>query len=404
MTVAFCFRHKPITIALMIALLSSCGGEGDSSASTSDAGISSSNSIDNLASNTSQLGEVADGIFDNIINTTRTTAITYAVAREGQIIYEKAYGFQDAAKTIPLTPDALMRTASIIKPVTAAAVRKLVSSGNLSLSDHVFCTGSNNPCWLPADLISSTDVRIEDITIQHLISHEGGWYSDVSGDPGVADVAIRDALLLTSPPTRTDIVRYVMARPLDYTPGNPNPSGATRHQHYSNFGYMLLGLIIEQASHESYTHFVQTHIMAQMGIPASDFKAGASRLADRDSREAVYMDNSRCPSVFNRNQSALCNEELVDANNWLSVGLSITTARAMALFAQHYLLPGNAIASSSGLALEGWPNTSGLHRGGFYGISTIIRQLPSGISYAVFINSSAAIDPEIFDRVSQLPP
>lgn len=303
---------------------------------------------------------------------TGATAVTIAIAKHGVVKYEKAYGFKDAAKTLPLTTNTLMRTASIVKPVTAAAIRKLAKDGVLSLSDHAFCTGSNAPCWLPSTLLSpNTDPRTKDITIQQLIDHRGGRSRNRDAFGGEA---LCKAVSAPCPPSRVDIVKYMMTLPLDYTPGLPGNLDS-----YSNFGYLLLGMIIEQASQTSYIQYVQNSVMEPLGISIDDFKAGESLPADHDQREPVYISKQMAPSVFNIGKDAPFAEEGFVAKNWLAVGSSISTARAMALFASAYKLP-------HGEFLERAATNDGLHFGGVDGSATIVRQLSSGVSYSIFLN------------------
>lgn len=322
--------------------------------------------------NDTALAFVVDNEVNKIMAKTGATAVTIAIAKHGVMKYEKAYGFKDGTKNVPLKTDALLRTASIVKPITAAATRKLASEGILSLSDHAFCTGSNAPCWLPSTLLSpTTDPRAKDITIQQLIDHKGGRIRQK--DPFGGE-ALCKAVSAPCPPTRVDIVKYMMTLPLDYTPGHPGALDG-----YSNFGYLLLGMIIEQASQTSYTQYVQNTLMKPLGISSDDFKAGESLPADHDEREPVYISKHMAPSVFNIGQEAPFAEEGFVAKNWLAVGSSISTARAMTLFASAYKLP-------NGEALEKYTTNEGIHLGGVDGSATLVRQLRSGVSYSIFLN------------------
>lgn len=316
--------------------------------------------------------EKLDKQINTMMEDTGATAVTVAVVKDGIVRYEQAYGFKDEAKTIALKSDALMRTASIVKPVTAAAIQKLAATSLLSLSDHVYCTGSNAPCWLPADLLSEqTDDRVKDITIQHLIEHTGGFTSD--SDPlGSEYVALEDCETYHCPATREDLVRYMMTQPLDFNPGEPGTLDS-----YSNYGYMVLGMIVELASKTTYENYVQTHIMAQLGIPASEFKAAKSRTIDHDPREPFYNFTRMWPSAYTKDKMAFLGEEGLVSENWVSVGQSISTARAMAIFASSYKIPHGEPLNDT---------NHGAHWGGLDGTATFLRQLPSGVTYAVFMN------------------
>ncbi len=66
------------------------------------------------------------------------TAATVAISREGKLLYSRGYGWSDEAKKIPTQPDALLRIASISKPITAAAIKQLVRDKKLALDAKVF--------------------------------------------------------------------------------------------------------------------------------------------------------------------------------------------------------------------------------------------------------------------------
>src|SRR5690606_6837960 len=87
------------------------------------------------------------------------------------------------------------------------------------------------------------DPRVQDITVHQLLRHEGGW-TEVFGDWG-ADIPIYVNQVLT----RTT---------LGYAPGTS--------YYYSNFGYLILGKIIEKISGETYADYVKSKILAPMGI------------------------------------------------------------------------------------------------------------------------------------------
>lgn len=80
------------------------------------------------------------------------TASSIAIRKNGDLLLEQGYGYRDAAKTTALPANALFNLASTVKPITAAAVHELAKGNSLALNDHVFCSGSNAPCWLPKSL------------------------------------------------------------------------------------------------------------------------------------------------------------------------------------------------------------------------------------------------------------
>ncbi|NHZ92831.1 serine hydrolase [Massilia sp. CCM 8733] len=299
------------------------------------------------------------------------TAATVAVARDGVMIAERGYGHRDSARQVPLPADAMFITASIVKPVTAAAIRTLAREGKLALTDHVFCTGSNAPCWLARELLpAAPDARIAAITIEQLLEHQGGWDADISGDPSMSEPEIRESLGLPAPPYKDDVIRFVMRRQLDFTPGTKTA--------YANFGYLLLGQIIEKASGSAYIQYLQDKIMGPIGIPKTDFEGMRSLMRDRHPREPDYITTLTAPSVFVPGTTVLALDGAIRAENWAAAGQVIATAKAMTIFAAHYSVPGGAPLAGT--------RKSGGFSGADPGVATLLRQLPSGISYTVMMN------------------
>jgi CubicO group peptidase (beta-lactamase class C family) len=171
-----------------------------------------------------------------------------AVARDGRLVLARGYTW--SAGVVPSTqPASLFRTASVTKPITAAAVLRLVQDGRLRPADRV--------AGILA-LDTSADPRLGDVTVLRLLQHLGGWDRDVSGDPMFDDLAIASALGRRLPIGQDDIVRYASRRRLDHAPGTAFA--------YSNYGYLLLGKIIEKVTGTPYERYVLETVLAPVGI------------------------------------------------------------------------------------------------------------------------------------------
>ncbi|MDN3578560.1 serine hydrolase domain-containing protein [Chitinimonas viridis] len=375
-----CLVENPIarTVALCLvplALLSACNG--NSAKTNVQASLCAAKqpgaSAKQIKACEGDLPAKVDKAMQGIQKKHGVTAATISIMHDGRVLHEQGYGFLDATHRTPLPANALFVTASIIKPVTAAAIHKLAAARQLSLDDKVFCTVAGQSCWLPVPLSpeEAFDPRLKDITISHLLAHQGGWDASVSGDAFIAEAVIQAELGLNAPAQQEDITRWMVRRPLDYQPGS--------QMVYSNFGYMLLGRIIEQASKTAYVDYVYGQILQPMGIPREDFKPMASRLKDHDPREPNYLTTLQVPSVFEPGKMVSALDGAVRAENWQSTGLVISTAHAMAAFAGKYEAP-------SGLPLAGKTHNGG-HTGAVPGLTTVMRQLPSGISFAVMLNT-----------------
>ena len=200
---------------------------------------------------------------------------TLSVARDGKIVYERGFGYSDLEKQTPMAAETTMRIASISKPITAVAVLLLVEDGKLKLGDHAIdYLVRDKKFALPKD----ADPAWSRVTIRHLLQHSGGWNRDKSKDPMFELLTISRALELKQLARIPDVVRYQLSRSLDFEPG-------TEYQ-YSNFGYCLLGRVIEAASGQPYETFVTERILKPAAMTHT--RLGKTRLTDRADDEAHY--------------------------------------------------------------------------------------------------------------------
>jgi len=207
-----------------------------------------------------------------------------AIARDGRIIYARVFGYADIEAREAVQPDSLFRIASVSKTFTSAAIMFLVQRGRLNLSDPAFAL-LDIP--VPLDKKSQVDARLNTITIHHLLCHTGGWartsaknpFETWTGfDPMFFPVEIARNLEVRSPAGPADIVRFMTTRPLDLDPG-------ARYA-YSNFGYCVLGRVIEKVSGVPYGEFVRNELLQPLGI--KDARLGKSLLSGRAPHEVHY--------------------------------------------------------------------------------------------------------------------
>src|SRR5260370_23744350 len=107
-----------------------------------------------------------------------------------------------------------------------------------------------------------------------------------------ASVRIVKAMGVAAPADQRAIIRYMMGLPLDFDPG--------KRYAYSNFGYCLLGRVIEKASGQSYEDYVRKEVLAPLGIHR--MRLGKTLPAGRAKGEVIYYDekNRTGPSVFSK--------------------------------------------------------------------------------------------------------
>src|SRR5882724_7834059 len=160
-----------------------------------------------------------------------------AVLKDGRLVYTRGYGWADRENKVPVKPTSLFRIASISKPFTAVAVLKLVETAKLDLKACLFELLDLGAEVLPAPG-GKLDERWKQITVRHLLNHTGGWDRDKSFDPMFRPREIATAFGLPSPPAPRVIIRYMLGKPLDFDPPT--------HYAYSNFGFCVLGRVIEK--------------------------------------------------------------------------------------------------------------------------------------------------------------
>lgn len=203
-----------------------------------------------------------------------------AIARNGKIVYARGFGYADVTKKQAVEPDALFRIASVSKSITAAAILQLVERGKLKLDEPAFAKLGIQSHVEPGE---KADPRLQQITIAQLLHHTGGFDRDKSFDPMFRPLVIAQATKTAPPAGPRAIIAYMMGRPLDFDPGT--------REAYSNFGYCVLGRLIEKVSGVSYEQYVKKEVLSPLGIKR--MQIGHSLEAGRAAGEVRYYARSQ---------------------------------------------------------------------------------------------------------------
>ena len=210
-----------------------------------------------------------------------------AVARHGKIVYARGFGYADVAEKKPVEPDALFRIASVSKMFTGAAIVQLEERQKLKTTDAAFAMLNIRPYLEPGD---NVDPRLAQVTISQLLHHTGGFDRAASFDPMFRSIVIARATGTKPPAGPHAIIQYMEGRPLDFDPGTKEA--------YSNFGYCVLGRIIEHVSGMTYGDYVSREILFPLGIHR--MRLGRSLEPDHAEGEVHYYprNNRQVKSVF----------------------------------------------------------------------------------------------------------
>lgn len=192
--------------------------------------------------------------------------LSIAISREGQFVYDRGFGIADRKDAVELTTSNVFRIASLSKPLTSVAIFTLIEKGQLHLHDKVFG---------PSAILGmkygkgAEKQYVGDITVDHLLTHTaGGWPSDAT-----------DPMFHHDSWDHTKLISWTLENmPLSYPPG--------QHWAYSNFGYCILGRVIEQVSGQPYADYVQARVLGPAGI--SGMRIAENSMKQRAPNEVVY--------------------------------------------------------------------------------------------------------------------
>ena len=221
----------------------------------------------------------------DLVSTWNLPGAQLAVATEGRLIFDRGYGLADVEAGEAVQPDHLFRIASVSKTITTVGILRLLEAGSLALDDTVFPMLDLEP---PPGAV--LDPRLDQITVEDLLIHAGGWNSAASGDPQYLPLCQVAASMFgePGPPAPETIIRFMLGSGLDFDPGTASI--------YSNFGFNLAGRVIEHLSGESYEAFIQEQVLAPAGI--TGMRLGKTLLEDRAEGEVRYYQPPEYPATL----------------------------------------------------------------------------------------------------------
>ena len=209
---------------------------------------------------------------ETLMSVSAITAASLAVTRNGELVLARGFG-RITKEEEPIPPTAIFRVASVSKAITGTAIVKLIGDKELNFGDRLL------------DLLGwegeVKDPALRDVTVDHLLHHVGGWDIDLNQarDPMFLDQTIAKDLGVVLPITQESIFVWTSThRSLDHPPGTVYA--------YSNYGYMLLGMIIERVTGMRYEDYVIQNLLAPLGIRR--MRCARTPIAGRLAAEVVY--------------------------------------------------------------------------------------------------------------------
>jgi CubicO group peptidase (beta-lactamase class C family) len=319
------------------------------------------------------------GVATNFMARFDVPGLSVAIARHGRLVYQEAFGVSNRDTGEPLSTSSLFRIASVTKPLTSSAIFNLVQANRIRLEDKVF--GKQG---ILGERFGTPPYKayVEDITVDHLLTHTCGGWDNGPGDPMFQNPEMSQA----------DLISWTLDnRPLE------NPPGLLWA--YSNFGYCLLGRVLEATTSQTYSAYVTNEILTPCGI--ADMQISGNTLQERAPSEVTYQgQNGENPYGMNI-------QRMDSHGGWLS------SPADLVLFATHVdgfkttpnILNADTIqkmttpCQANEHYARGWQvNNLGnwWHNGSLPGTTTIMVRTSSGFCWAALTNTrqqpSNAID------------
>jgi CubicO group peptidase (beta-lactamase class C family) len=337
--------------------------------------------------------EAMANVAENFRRKFAVPGLSIAIAQNGRLAYEQAFGVTGRDSREELTPSHLFRIASVTKPITSATILSLIEKGRLRSDDRVFGKGG----ILGADYGRQPyGPNVEQITIDHLLTHTSGGWDNGPDDPMFSNVGMSQAELISW---------TLNNQPLKNPPGKVYA--------YSNFGYCLLGRVIEKITGQSYSDYVQRTILSPCGI--TDMRIAGNTLEERAPREVTY---------YGQDSGPYQNPYEINVRRMDSHGGWIATAADLVHFATHVdgfdrgrnILKAETIrkmatpSDANPNYARGWSvNTKGhwWHGGSLPGTTTVLVRTSTRFCWAALTNTRRegtdnALDDMVWEMISKV--
>lgn len=255
-----------------------------------------------------------------------------AVAKDGELFYEKTFGHRDREEQTPVNLDTVFGIGSITKSFTCLAIMQLQEEGKLSVNDPVVT-------YLP-EFRTPDEAHTKAITIHHFMTHTLGL-------PPLPSLIPAMQRSLEADPTAAELLKHFETygnQPIDTFQELMDYIGELKFEllgppgtefSYSNDAFGLLGAIVERVSGQTYESYVQEHILQPLGMARSVFHA--EELGEDDNIAMLYT-----PKVTESVREVLRAPVWWDSPSMRAAGFLKASARDMLRYAELYRTGGSS--------------------------------------------------------------
>ncbi len=323
--------------------------------------------------------------FDKILSEqfkTDEPGATVLVARNGKLIYKKAFGMANLELDKPMQLDNVFWIASIGKEFTAVAILQLMEQGKLNLQDEI------------TKFIPDYPTQGNKITIEHLLTHTSG----IHNFSGMKDPEKKLAFDCTP----IEVIDFFKNLPMRFAPG-------TKWE-YSNSGYFLLGYIIEIITGKPYSEYLEENIFKPIGMTNSLFASNKRIIKNRVGAYSLGdngFENSRPLNMTHVYSAGAIQSTVEDFFKWHQAVHSYKLVKKENLdkaFTRYKLMDGKEADYGYGRRLGYvYESPTIWHGGGIEGFGTTEMYLPKeDVFVVVFSNCDCNYPREITSRLAAL--
>jgi len=325
----------------------------------------------------------ADRLAAQALSNPGAAGLSVAVARNGKVILSKGYGLAEVEHDAKADGNSMFRMGSITKQFTAAAIMRLVEQGRIGLDDPI------------TRHLPEYNTQGREITVRHLLTHTSGIKSYTEIKRVMVDEPEREF-------THREMLDMVQHEPLAFEPG-------TRFA-YSNTGYYLLGMIIEDISGKDYCAYLQDEFFGPLGLTRTRCDSNTEIIKGRAQGytvEGEKLVNDRglaTGTTFAAGGLLASAHDLVVWADALAAGKIVSQASYKLMSTPLKLVGGDAHDYGFGLFIDSLDGHARVQHGGdIFGFNSMLARFPDDdVAVAVISNSRSISSTRVANGLSRV--
>ena len=258
-------------------------------------------SPEEVGMSTARLGRL-DAAMQKAVDSGELPGAVVLIARDGQLVYAKSFGWQDREKKIPMRNDSIFRLYSMTKPVVSVAAMMLVEEGRLGLQEPIskyipefknMKVGVESTDAEGKPTLKLVDAKRQ-ITVQDLLRHTSGLTYGMLGAQTAVKKMYKDAEIFSQKWVLADFCKALAKLPLAFQPGT-----TWEYSHSTD----VLGRVVEVASGQTLDVFLAKHIFEPLKMVDTAFQVPPAK-QDRIAQPMPDVYTGKTPELIDVTQPA----------------------------------------------------------------------------------------------------